>query len=126
MYMNLVMLAGFLGKDTVARWVDNGNFTIFELVIDLPSKDKESNEYVLRSESDDLIAFGSCGEDAPVFKKGDYIIVTGELRQSEHENDRKQQCYTIWLRKLRRAPGARISALEEPDVEEIREKTETE
>jgi single-stranded DNA-binding protein len=126
MDMNLVMLAGFLGKDAVARCVHNGNFTIFELVIVLPSEDKESDEYVLRSESDDLIAFGSCGEDAPVFKKGDYIIVTGELRQSEHENDRKQQCYTIWLRKLRKVPGALIAALEEPDVEEIPEIAETE
>jgi single-stranded DNA-binding protein len=126
MYMNLVMLAGFLGRDAVAGCVDNGNFTILELVIDLPSKDKESNEYALRSESDDVIVFGGCGEDAAIFKKGDYIIVTGELRPIEHESECKQQSYTIWVTKFRWAARGEMAALKELNMKDMPKEVETE
>lgn len=119
MYMNLVMLAGFLGKDAVARCAGNGNFTIFELLIDLCFDGKESNEYALQSESDDLLVFGGCGEDAAIFKKGDYIMVTGELRQVEQENNSKQKSYTIWVKKLRWIPRDQVAALRKPHFEEI-------
>ena len=119
MYMNLVILAGFLANDAAARCADNGNFTIFELLIDLSYEGKESNEYALQSESDDLIVFGGCGEDAAIFKKGDYIMVTGELRRAEHENNSEQGSYTIWVKKLRWIPRDRIAALKKPEIEEI-------
>jgi single-stranded DNA-binding protein len=115
MYMNLVMLAGFLSEDAVVRCASNGR--IFELVIDLINRGEESNEYALRSESDDLLLFGAFGEDAAIFKKGDYIIVTGELRQTKYENNSSEKSYTIWVKKLRWAPHGLIADLEQANIE---------
>lgn len=132
MHMNAVLLAGFLGRDAFRDSGDNGNFTILELVIVLSYDDKESKENVLRVESHDLIVFGGCGEEAARCKKGDFVIVTGELRHTDDESkktDCKQPSYTIRVTRVRRINRDPIAALEafldEPDVEEP-EKLETE
>lgn len=127
--MNSVKLAGFLGTDAVRDSDDNGNFTILELIIVLPNEDRGSNENDVRIESHDLIVFGGCGEDAATFKKGDSIIVTGELLHTDYESKKtncKQQLYSIRVTKILWVPSALMAALEEPDVEEVPLKTETE
>ena len=129
MSMNLVKLAGFLGKDAVRDSGENGNFTLLELIIVLSSKDKKSNENAVRIESHDLIVFGDCGKYAAGFKKGLFIIVTGELRHTDYESketNRKQQSYTIRVTDLLVVPSPLLAALEEPDIEEIPEKEESE
>ena len=58
MYMNKVILAGFLGKDATVHTGNNGNFTILELATKSSYKAKESDKYISRTEWHKLIVFG--------------------------------------------------------------------
>ena len=127
MYMNLVMLAGFLAKDAVSHSDDRGNFTILELTSKSFHRDEKSNEYISRDESFNLTVFIDCCKLATTLRKGDHIIVTGELRRTEYVRDNSMgQSYTVQVTKLRRIHGALMAFLAEPDVEEISEELETE
>ena len=127
MYMTLVMLAGFLAKDAVVDSGDNGNFTNLELLIDLSHEGKESSEKISRTESYNLTVVGDGGEYAATLKKGDFIIVGGDLHPAECENKEincNQQVYKIRATKVRKV-NPLIVMLQEPDVEEIAEEEET-
>ncbi len=71
MYLNKVILAGFLGKDAVIRTGKNGKFTTLELATQESYKDKESDKYTTRTEWHKLVVFGGRGEYAAKLKKGD-------------------------------------------------------
>ena len=86
MYLNKVILAGFLGKDATVHAGNNGNFTILELATKSSYKDKESGDYISRTEWHKLIVFGGRSEYAAKLKSGDHILVEGELRHTEYES----------------------------------------
>ena len=122
MYMNKVILAGFLGKDATIHTGKNGNFTILELATNESYKDKESDKYITRTEWHKLIVFGGRGEWAAKLKKGDHVLVEGELRHTEYESKKtntKQQSNSIRLTNIQKLDRSQKTSSDEEEFEEI-------
>jgi len=85
MFQNKAILMGFLGNDAeVHAGKNNQKFTTFSLATKTSYKDKESGEYVSRTEWHRCIVFGKFGEFAATLKKGAHIQVEGEIRHAEY------------------------------------------
>jgi single-strand DNA-binding protein len=122
MYLNKVILAGFLGKDATIHTGKNGNFTILELATNESYKDKESDKYITRTEWHKLIVFGSRGEYAAKLKKGEHILVEGSLHHNEYESKKtntKQQSNSIRLTNIQKLDRSQKSTSDEEEFEEI-------
>ena len=122
MYLNKVILAGFLGKDATIHTGKNGNFTILELATNESYKDKESDKYITRTEWHKLIVFGGRGEYAAKLKKGDHILVEGSLHHNEYESKKtntKQQSDSIRVSNIQKLDRTQKTASDEEDFERI-------
>ena len=122
MYMNKVILAGFLGKDATVHAGTNGNFTILELATKSSYKDKEADKYISRTEWHKLIVFGGRGEYAARLKKGDHILVEGELRHTEYESKKTNtmhQSDSIRVTSLQKLDRSQKTSSEAEDAEEL-------
>ena len=122
MYMNKVILAGFLGKDATIHTGNNGNFTVLELATKSSYKDKESGKYISRTEWHKLIVFGGRGDWAAKLEKGDHVLVEGELRHTEYESKKtntKQQSDSIRVSNIQKVDRTQKTASDEEDFEEI-------
>ena len=120
MYLNKVILAGFLGKDATVHSGTNGNFTVLELATKSSYKDKESEEYISRTEWHKLIVFGGRAEFAAKLKKGDHILIEGELRHTEYESKKTktvQQSDCIRVTNIQRLDRSEKTPSEGEDVE---------
>jgi single-strand DNA-binding protein len=85
MYQNKAILMGFLGNDAEVRTGQNNQkFTTFSLATKTSYKDKESGEYIPRTEWHRCIVFGKFSEFAATLKKGAHIQVEGEIRHTEY------------------------------------------
>jgi single-strand DNA-binding protein len=88
LYENTINLKGFLGKDAETRNTkQERSFIALSLATKSSYKDKQSNEWVSRTEWHRIVCFGRSVEFAKELKKGDYVQVTGELRSSEFESE---------------------------------------
>ena len=122
MYLNKVILAGFLGKDATIHTGKNGNFTILELATNESYKDKESDKYITRTEWHKLIVFGGRGEYAAKLKKGDHILVEGSLHHNEYESKKtktKQQSDSILVTNIQKLDRSQKTSSDAEDAEEI-------
>ena len=122
MYMNKVILAGFLGKDATVHTGNNGNFTTLELATKSSYKDKESGKYVSRTEWHTLVVFGGRGEYAAKLKKGDHILAEGELRHTEYESKKTnttQQSDSIRVTNIQKLDRSQKTSSDAEDAEEI-------
>ena len=122
MYMNKVILAGFLGKDATIHTGSNGNFTILELATKSSYKDKESGKYISRTEWHKLIVFGGRGEYAAKLSKGDHVLVEGELRHTEYESKKtntKQQSDSIRVNNIQKLDRSQKTSSEAEETEEL-------
>jgi single-strand DNA-binding protein len=122
MYMNKVILAGFLGKDATVHSGNNGNFTILELATKSSYKDKESEKYISRTEWHKLIVFGGRGEWAAKLKKGDHVLVEGELRHTEYESKKTnttQQSDSIRVSNIQKLDRTQKTSSEAEEAEEL-------
>jgi single-strand DNA-binding protein len=122
MYLNKVILAGFLGKDASIHSGKNGSFTILELATNESYKDKESDKYITRTEWHKLIVFGGRGEYAAKLKKGDHILVEGSLHHNEYESKKtntKQQSNSIRLTNIQKLDRSQKTSSDEEEFEEI-------
>jgi len=122
MYLNKVILAGFLGKDATIHTGKNGNFTILELATNESYKDKESDKYITRTEWHKLIVFGGRGEYAAKLKKGDHILVEGSLHHNEYESKKtntKQQSNSIRVTNIQKLDRSQKTSSDEEEFEEI-------
>jgi single-strand DNA-binding protein len=87
MYLNSVTLTGFIGGDAESRTSKDGkvNFTIFSLATKNSWKDRESGEWVSRTEWHRAIAFGKLAEMAGTLLKGDHVQIQGHLQTREYQ-----------------------------------------
>src|SRR5215813_6310516 len=86
MYLNKVILMGFLGGDAVVRTSKNNKqFTTLSLATKESRKDKETGKYNERTEWHNLIVFGKLGEFAAKLKKGAHIQIEGQIQHSEYK-----------------------------------------
>ena len=86
MYLNKVILMGFLGGDAVVRTGKNDSSSPRSPLLPRSSyKDKETGKYNERTEWHNLIVFGKLGEFAAKLKKGAHIQIEGKIQHSEYK-----------------------------------------
>ena len=86
LYENKITLKGFLGKDAenfATR--QQKTFTVLSLATKSGYKDKQTQQWVNRTEWHRIVAFAKPAEYARNLKKGDYVEVEGELRSTEND-----------------------------------------
>ena len=116
MYLNKVILMGFLGGDAVVRTgKNNKQFTTLSLATKESRKDKETGKYNDRTEWHNLIVFGKLGEFAAKLKKGAHIQIEGQIQHSEYKGVKTDTIRITSILKLDRAE--RVAA--EDDFDEI-------
>jgi single-strand DNA-binding protein len=114
MYLNKVILMGFLGSDAVVRTgKNNKQFTTLSLATNESRKDKETGKYNERTEWHNLIVFGKLGEFAAKLKKGAHIQIEGKIQHSEYKGVKTDTILVTSILKLDRAE--RVAAEEEFD-----------
>lgn len=85
MYKNRITLIGFLGKDADAKSLRSGQrYTILSLATQESWKDKESGEYIRRTEWHRIVCWGRLGEFAAILVKGAHLEIEGTLRSREY------------------------------------------
>ena len=110
LYENNIRFKGFVGKDAETKSIANSNLlTTFSLATKSSYKDKQSGEWIARTDWHRIVCFGKSAELAKTLKKGDYAEVEGELRSSEYEaessNGKKRRSWEVRasiVRKLER------------------------
>ncbi len=86
LYENHVTLKGYLGKSAESFATRNQNtFVVLSLATKSGYRDKQSNEWVNRTEWHRIVAFGKPADHAKNLKKGDYVEIEGELRSTEFD-----------------------------------------
>ena len=84
MYQNKVNLIGFLGNDAEVHTSNDRSFTTFQVATKSSYKDKQSGEYVSRTEWHRCVVFGGLSKFAGTLTKGAHVQVEGELRSREY------------------------------------------
>ncbi|WP_158790861.1 single-stranded DNA-binding protein [Granulicella sp. L60] len=88
LYENKITLKGFVGKDAESFATKNQRtLVVFSLATKSGYKNKQTNEWVNRTEWHRIVAFGKPADDAKPLKKGDYVEVEGEMQSSPREID---------------------------------------
>lgn len=114
MYLNKVILMGFLGGDAVVRTGKNDKqFTTLSLATKDSYKDKETGKYNERTEWHNLIVFGKLGEFAAKLKRGAHIQIEGKIQHSEYKGVKTDTIRITSILKLDRAE--RVATEEELD-----------
>jgi len=114
MYLNKVILMGFLGGDAVVRTGKNDKqFTTLSLATKESRKDKETGKYDERTEWHNLIVFGKLAEFAGKLKKGAHIQIEGKIQHSEYKGVKTDTIRVTSILKLDRAE--RVASEEDLD-----------
>ncbi|MGF7183839.1 single-stranded DNA-binding protein [Tunturiibacter psychrotolerans] len=86
LYENNVKLKGYVGKDAESYATKQQQiFAVFSIAVKSGYKDKQTDQWVNRTEWPGIGAFGKPSDIAKYLKKGDYVEIEGELRSSERE-----------------------------------------
>jgi len=125
-YKNAIILKGFLGKDAEQPATTNQKaITVLSLATKTSYKDKQSSEFVSRTEWHRIVAFGRLAESARTLTKGTYVEIKGELQsheytaQSDNKKRRSWEVRATSVSKLVRPPKARaedVGAQPEPEA----------
>ena len=84
MYRNNVSLIGFTGKDAEAHaTINQKSYTVLSVATQNSYKDKQSGEYVNRTEWHRILVWGKLGEFARTIQKGAHVAIEGELVSRE-------------------------------------------
>ena len=116
MYQNRISLIGFTGKDAETRTTSNqAPYTTLSLATKSSYRDRQSGEYISRTEWHRVIVWGKLGEFAGSLKKGTHLLVEGELRSRSYDDSRNQDVKRrVWevratsILKLDRAEQSRL------------------
>jgi single-strand DNA-binding protein len=129
LYQNTIRLKGFVGKDAEIKAAENTNtVVIVSLATKSSYKDKQTNEWLSRTEWHRIVCFGPLASHAMELKKGDYAEVEGELRSSEYDAEvgtgkkktsikrRTWEVRATIVRRLERNLNPEAVSFEQPDV----------
>jgi single-strand DNA-binding protein len=129
LYENTIRLKGFLGRDAEIKEAANSNtLVVVSLATKSSYKDKQTNEWLSRTEWHRIVCFGNVASYAMELKKGDYAEVEGELRSSEYDAEvgtgkkkasikrRSWEVRARIVRRLERNGNPDAVTLDEPDV----------
>jgi single-strand DNA-binding protein len=120
-YKNTITLKGFLGANAVERTNSNERpIVVLSLATKSSYKDKQSSEFISRTDWHRVIAFGRLAESAKALTKGTYVEVEGQLQSREYvSGETKRRVSEVRARsiaKLEHTPG---SAAEHLDAEAV-------
>ena len=86
LYTNDVKLKGYIGRDAESFATKNQTILVrFSLAVKSGYKDRQTQQWVNRTEWARIVAFGKPADYAKDLKKGDYVEVEGELRSTEYD-----------------------------------------
>jgi single-strand DNA-binding protein len=131
LYENEITLKGFLGKDAEnIATKQQKTFTVLSLATKSGYKDKQTERWVNHTEWHRIVAIGKPAEYARNLKKGDYVEVKGELRNTEYEKEvgdgKKEVKVTFRDKEIRASIVKKLeqpksSRAENPDAEPVTE-----
>jgi single-strand DNA-binding protein len=122
MYLNRIMLIGFLGNDATNLTTNNSSFTVLSLATKSSYKDKKTGEYKGQTEWHRCIVWGKLSDYAKTLTKGTHLAVEGELRSREREDKKTNAKQRVWevrvssILKLDRAEKAAPEEQEDDDT----------
>lgn len=118
MYLNNVTLTGFVGGDAQTRNTKNNTtLATFSLATKESGKDRESGEWVSRTDWHRAVAFGRLADLARSFRKGDHIQVQGTLRTREYVQGESTKTVTeIHVRSLLKLDRSHKQNATQPEV----------
>ena len=118
---NRITLIGFIGKNAETRTTTKGTIcSKFSVATNVSWKDKESGEYITRTEWHSCVVWAKLGEWAGTLKKGALVEVEGELRYRESQskesdrNVRTAEIHVISILTLDRAEKAHPDEIPSP------------
>lgn len=101
MYLNNVILTGFLGSDAKVRTTqNNANFTILSLATKSSWKGRENDEWLSRTDWHRAVVFGRLSEFAATLKKGNHVQIQGHLRTREYQKPADNQNQSTILQRV--------------------------
>lgn len=88
LYENKVTLKGYIGKDAQTFATrQQSSFVVLSVATKTGYKDKQTNEWVNRTEWHRIVAFAKPADYAKSLRKGDYVLIEGELRSTEFDTE---------------------------------------
>jgi len=128
MYQNKVNLIGFLGDNAEVHASNDRSFTTFQVATKSSYKDKQSGEYVSRTEWHRCVVFGGLSKFAGTLTKGAHVQVEGELRSREYvpketgskskNTEEKRRVWEVRVGSILKLDRAEKAAAEESDAAE--------
>ena len=131
MYRNNISLIGFAGKDAEARTTNNQKpYTVLSVATQSSYKDKNTGDYVNRTEWHRVIVWGKLGEFAKKIQKGAHVAVDGELVSREFtdkkHSDVKHRIWEVRATSILKLDRAEKSAPEDQTGDELNPDEEAE
>lgn len=120
-YKNTITLKGFLGANAVERINSNQRpIVVLSLATKSSYKDKQSSEFISRTDWHRVIAFGRLAESAKVLTKGTYVEVEGQLQSREYvSGETKRRISEVRARSIAKLEHTPRSAAEHLDAEAV-------
>jgi single-strand DNA-binding protein len=120
-YRNTITLKGFLGANAVERTNSNQRpIVVLSLATRSSYKDKQSSEFISRTDWHRIIAFGRLAESAKVLTKGTYVEVEGQLQSPEYvSGETKRRISEVRAHSIAKLEHTPRSAAEHLDAEAV-------
>jgi single-strand DNA-binding protein len=120
-YKNTITLKGFLGANAVERTnSDQRPIVVLSLATKSSYKDKQSSEFISRTDWHRVIAFGRLAESAKALTKGTYVEVEGQLQSREYvSGETKRRISEVRARSIAKLEHTPRSAEEHLDAEAV-------
>jgi|HubBroStandDraft_4_1064222.scaffolds.fasta_scaffold710549_2 single-strand DNA-binding protein len=120
-YKNTITLKGFLGANAVERTNSNQRpIVVLSLATKSSYKDKQSSEFISRTDWHRVIAFGRLAESAKVLTKGTYVEIEGQLQSREYvSGESKRRISEVRARSIAKLEHTPRFAAEHLDAEAV-------
>ena len=122
-YTNTVTLKGFLGANAVEHTNSNQRpVSVLSLATKSSYKDKQSSEFVSRTDWHRVAAFGRLAESAKSLTKGTYVEVEGQLQSREYvSGETKRRVSEVRARSITKLEHTPRPAAENLDAEPVQD-----
>ena len=122
-YNNTITLKGFLGTNAVEHTNSNEKpVVVLSLATKSSYKDKQSNEFVSRTDWHRIVVFGRLAESAKSLTKGTYVEVEGQLQSREYvSGETKRRVSEVRARSITKLEHTPRSAAEKPDAKPVQD-----
>ena len=122
-YSNTITLKGFLGTNAVEHTNSNEKpVVVLSLATKSSYRDKQSSEFVSRTDWHRVVAFGRLAESAKSLTKGAYVEVEGQLQSREYvSGETKRRVSEVRARSITKVEHTPRSAAEHLNAEPVQD-----